>query len=668
MCGSWKQNTAIPADLLSIETLDLLDANVYINIQDILTDTSNEGTEALKKTKDLYKMCMDVDALDKEGIKPIWDYLKKIKGWPLLQQRRRLNCLHSSWQNIHQKVPDIFGDYVLFDIQSAANRHPDAPGMIHIFQPQTVLSSGISFEKQEDLDLINNYKEQIRNVALHFINQKGLSVMEDMEQEINDLVDFELRLAQIKIPLVENADIDQLLNDMPIEGFQMEYNSFGGNHPKAKINWLETIKYVFEPLGIKIKKTDVINPIHMDYLSKLPSVLRKTEPRTVVNYIIWHLIRRMMKYSDTRLTHIIHEFYAKTNLDEMPTIRRKTTCLGHTNLRKAISLEYLNRHFSTNTKTKAEELIDHLIKVAEETIGKISWLDEAGKKNTMEKVSAIKRFVGYPESYTAEAIDDYYKNFKLGSTYLQSMINLYRFQKQKDLSKLQRRSELSSWEDEPTEVGATYSTLTNDITVTAGFLQFPVLVEDVPSVLNYAALGSIVTHEISHSFDMRGCRIDKYGNLVDLWSPEMREIFYEKTKCFVDQFSKFVIQELSVEGRNVKINGKITLSENIADSTGLQIAYNAFKDYLKRTSGTKEVRLKRLESYSPQKLFFMHYAYIFCSNTRPGKAAYCLDPDCHATPEARVRGSIQNHEDFHQVFSCKPDTPMNPSKKCSVLR
>jgi endothelin-converting enzyme/putative endopeptidase len=213
------------------------------------------------------------------------------------------------------------------------------------------------------------------------------------------------------------------------------------------------------------------------------------------------------------------------------------------------------------------------------------------------------------------------------------------------------------WEESPDSVDAFYSNAMNDMTFPAGSLQQPLYDSASPDAQNYGHIGSVMGHELIHGFDDVGRQFDGKGKLTDWWTPEDAERFQEKTSCEEQQYSSFTV----VDG--IKVNGKLTLGENTADSGGLRLAYVAFL----ADAAKKRIELNRNEDpYTNLQQFFLAYAQNWCGSARPQQQRVQGETDEHSPRQFRVNGVMQNMPDFGNAFHCKVGQSMMPKNRCRV--
>lgn len=182
---------------------------------------------------------------------------------------------------------------------------------------------------------------------------------------------------------------------------------------------------------------------------------------------------------------------------------------------------------------------------------------------------------------------------------------------------------------------------------------------DRPLYMNYAAIGYVIGHEIIHGFDDLGRLYDKDGNLNDWWDPNTAEAFKEKKKCIIEQFGNY-----TDKSTNMTLNGVLGQGENIADTTGIKLAYRAYKAAVKKMM-IPDPTLPGLP-FTPEQLFWLTSAQTWCSNERIEVKKVLILTDNHALSQFRVLGTLSNSEDFARDFKCRLGSQMNPIGKCQV--
>jgi putative endopeptidase len=291
-------------------------------------------------------------------------------------------------------------------------------------------------------------------------------------------------------------------------------------------------------------------------------------------------------------------------------------------------------------------LVDNLESSFKDHIKNLDWMSEETKKKALAKLVAFKRKIGYPDKWkTYEGVviarNDFYGNVKSASKWQYNHI----------LSRLGRPVDRTEWGMTPPTVNASYSPINNDISFPAAILQFPFFDFDADDAVNYGGIGAVIGHEMTHGFDDSGRQYDADGTLRDWWTKDDASNFKERANKVRDQFFGFKVLD------SIKVNGQLTLGENLADLGGLAIAYDAFK---KTTQGKSKTKI---DGFTPDQRFFLSWAQIWRSNQLPESTAQRILTDPHAPDMYRVNGPLSNIDAWYQAFNIQPGDPLYKSKE-----
>jgi len=294
--------------------------------------------------------------------------------------------------------------------------------------------------------------------------------------------------------------------------------------------------------------------------------------------------------------------------------------------------------------------------------------DEIHRLKQQEKADAIVTLLGYPDWLVDPAeVDDYFKGIRPteATTHFENMLGVKYWASGKELHSLRETPERTIWLTQPAIVNAFYSPNHNSITFPAGILQSPFFAfgEGYPRYLNYGAIGVVIGHELTHGFDDQGRQYDGNGNALPWWSPDTVEAFTVQAQCFIDQYNNYTVDEIVdiVGADNAHVNGKNTQGENIADNGGVRESFRAYMKSIE-VQGTEQ-RLPGLTQYTPEQMFFVSFAQVWCERiTDQGLASQILT-DPHSPGKFRVFGPLSNSEDFVREWNC-PAGPMNRPEKC----
>jgi endothelin-converting enzyme/putative endopeptidase len=284
-------------------------------------------------------------------------------------------------------------------------------------------------------------------------------------------------------------------------------------------------------------------------------------------------------------------------------------------------------------------------------IQQLDWMSPQTKQQALIKLHAIRNKIGYPDVWR-----DYSSVKIVPNDFFGDDLRATQFESHRRLDKIGKPVDRGEWGMTPPTVNAYFNPPMNDINFPAGVLQPPLYDAKMDAAPNYGNTGSTIGHELTHGFDDEGRQYDSNGNLKDWWTKEDAEQFTKRADCVVNQYSQYVVVD------NIKLNGKLTEGENVADLGGTILAYIAWKD------ATKEMTLEERDGLSPDQRFFVGMAQWACANIRPEDLRANAINDPHSPEKYRVNGVVVNIPEFGQAFACKAGQPMvKPADKvCKV--
>jgi putative endopeptidase len=322
-------------------------------------------------------------------------------------------------------------------------------------------------------------------------------------------------------------------------------------------------------------------------------------------------------------------------MKEMKPLWRRTLAVVNGSLGEELGKLYVKKHFPPSAKKEMNKLIDNLFAAYRERLKKLDWMSTTTKKRALTKLSLMARKIGYPDKWKGYKglvvrSDDYFGNMMRSSAYEQ----------RRNMKKLKKPVDRSEWHMYPQTVNAYYNPGTNEIAFPAAILQPPYFGPELDAGINYGAIGGVIGHEITHGFDNDGSKYDGKGNLLKWWTPEDRKRFERKAKVLENQFNQY-------ELHGVKVNGKLTLGENIADLGGYAIAFDAYKRHLATT------KTQVVDGFTPEQRFFFGMAQDWKEITRPESLKTMMLTNEHSPHEFRVNGPASNLESFYEAFGVK---------------
>ncbi|XP_043935626.1 endothelin-converting enzyme 1-like isoform X2 [Protopterus annectens] len=301
---------------------------------------------------------------------------------------------------------------------------------------------------------------------------------------------------------------------------------------------------------------------------------------------------------------------------------------------------------------KAEEIVAEIKLALKTRIDELEWIDDRTRRDFKRKVSDIKVKLGYPEDImNSDQIDQEYADYNISEDeFFQNVVNSLKASRTQHFQLGMRDPSLQSkWKVGPESVTAYYSLQHHEIVVPAGLFQLPFFHTDAPRALNFGGIGVIMAHEILHAFYEY---VDTGNMCHDCETMPVRE----KIECMITQYNQYTLQ-------GVAVNGSLTLQENMADCGGLEIAFKAYENWLKKD---------RVETVLPQssltqhQLFFTSYAQVMCGSQNNITLPEFLMKSPHSPARYRVIGPLSNSKGFSHHFYCLEESMMNPLKKCHI--
>lgn len=312
-------------------------------------------------------------------------------------------------------------------------------------------------------------------------------------------------------------------------------------------------------------------------------------------------------------------------------------------LGEAIGKLYVEKYFPESSKQRMLDLVHNLQTALAERIDEASWMEQATKDQAKDKLSNFIIKIGYPDKwrdYSGLEIDpslSLYDNLTRVTAFLT-----------KDYidRKVNKPVDKSEWHMTPQTVNAYYNPTTNEICFPAAILQAPFFDPEADDAVNYGAIGCVIGHEMSHGFDDQGCQFDKNGNQNNWWTAADKANYDKRTKVLEEYFSNYEVQP------GKKINGKLTLGENIGDNGGLNIAFRAMSNLMK----TK--KLPVIDGFTPEQRFFLAWGRVWAANTSDEMTDYLLKVDPHSPNQARVNGALPHIDAWYDAFNVKKSDKM----------
>jgi putative endopeptidase len=370
------------------------------------------------------------------------------------------------------------------------------------------------------------------------------------------------------------------------------------------------------------------------------------------SYLRFHVVDGAASYLSDALVDEQFNFYNRTlsGQKEMKAPWKRVLEQVEGAAGEAMGQVYVQVAFPPESRDRMQKLVDNLHAALKVRIENLAWMTPTTKAKALEKWSAFTSKIGYPSKWRdwtglETSRDSYYGN----------MIAATAFNYRYDLAKIGKPTDKTEWGLTPQTVNASYNPLNNDITFPAAILQPPFFDPNVDDAVNYGAIGAVIGHELTHGYDDQGSRFGPSGNLEQWWTPEDAKRFKSLNGALVKQYDGYTMM-------GEKVNGNLTLGENIADLGGLNIAYDA----LQRAS--KDAADPKVNGLARDQRFFLAFASVWRYQIRPEALKVRLASDPHSPGRVRANGTPTNVPAYATAFGCKAgDAMVNADAKRVVI-
>ncbi len=363
------------------------------------------------------------------------------------------------------------------------------------------------------------------------------------------------------------------------------------------------------------------------------------------NYLRFKLLDDASPYLSEAFVNESFDFYGKTlqgRKEQRPRWKRVLNMI-ETSVGEAMGQRYVEVAFPASSKAQMEQLVDNLRAALKTRIENLSWMTDATKKKAMEKWAAFNTKIGYPDKWRdwtglTTSRDSLYGNFAAAKAFN------YRW----TLDKIGQPVDKNEWGMTPQTINAYYNPQHNEIVFPAAILQPPFFDPQADDALNYGAIGMVIGHELIHGYDDQGSRFGPSGNFEQWWTKEDAASFEKLTGKLVEQYNGYT----AAPGLTEKVNGNLTLGENIADLGGLSVAYDAFQ---MAVAGKPD---PMIDDLTRDQRFFLGFAAAWREKYTPELTKLIVASDPHAPGGVRANGTPTNMDAFAKAFGCKEGDPM----------
>lgn len=624
--GGWQKKHPLPAAYSRFGSFDQLaeDNNKRINtiLGELQKKTYKKGTME-QKLSDFYKLAMDADRRNKEGIKPVKPLLDEMEAAKTKKDLEQLQLKYAA-----QGYGVACGTYFAADEKNVTmNILNVSQGGLTLGQKDYYLNNDAATVAIRD-----EYKKHIaRLFSLYGFDEAQAQAKADI------IFKTETALALISKSMTELRDPQANYNKMTLKEFK-------ANYPNINLEGMANAE------GVKseyIQTMVVGQPSFLEGYDKLLAAATADDLRALME---WDVIMSSSSYLTDAIREANFNFFGKTmsgRKEDYPLWKRATNQV-EAQMGEALGKMYVARYFPESSKKKMEDLVRNLQIALGQRIDAQTWMSDTTKAEAHKKLDKFYVKIGYPNKWR-----DYSKlNIDPAKSFYENVMACRQFAHENHIAERAGKPvDRDEWFMTPQTVNAYYNPTTNEICFPAGILQYPFFDPKADEAFNYGAIGVVIGHEMTHGFDDQGRQYDANGNMNDWWTANDAKGFNERADMYADFFSNINVLP------DLKANGRFTLGENLADHGGLQVSFLAYKN------ATAKKPLKTKDGFTADQRFFLAYAGVWGQNITEQEIRNRVKRDPHALGKWRVNGALPHVDAWYEAFNVKEGDKLFIPKK-----
>jgi len=625
--GVWLDKYEIPADQSVHGSFYLLRDASEEAVKEILEDAQASPKAGVsQQIGDMYGSFLDEEVVNALGATPIAADLERIKNSNLNDLCELLG------QFSREGIGGLFGMYV--------NNDPGNPEryLVNMFQGGLGLPDESYYRDEKYAEFRDAYVPFVSKMLQH----AGLA-SEQAHTDASAIMAFETELAKHHWDVVQTRDAEKTYNLFDYKGLKALAPTFNWDL------WQQGSQISADTLFESVVATP-------SFFEGISSVFNQENLANAKLWTAWQVINSMAPYLSKEFVQTRFDFYG-TKLTGQPEMRarwKRGVQLVEGSLGEAVGEIYVAKHFPPAAKARMDELVKWLIEAYRVSIENLSWMTAETKAKALVKLSKFIPKIGYPnkwKDYSALTIkrEDLIGNVRRSNAW----------ETDKEAAKIGAPLNREEWFMTPQTVNAYYNPGFNEIVFPAAILQPPFYSLESDDAVNFGGIGGVIGHEIGHGFDDQGSKYDGDGALISWWTDADRDAFENLTKALIAQYNELTPTGLSQE---YKVNGELTIGENIGDLGGIMIAWKA---YLLSLEGAEP---PVIDGRSAAERFLLSWGQIWRGKSREAIAIQRLATDPHSPSEFRCNQIAKNFDVFHETFDTAPGDEMwlAPAERVSI--
>ncbi|WP_292041393.1 M13 family metallopeptidase [Massilia sp. UBA6681] len=613
--GEWMARTEIPADRGSWGSMAVLAEDTNARIVKLIEDTaaSKSATPEARKVADFYTAYMNEAAIESAGLAALKPRLDRIEA---MEDRAALSR--------------VLGEFLRADVDPLNATNFNTPNLFGVWFNQGLtdpsrnvpylLQGGIGLpDRAYYLDNSPKMAELRTKYQQYIAAMLKLAGYDRADERAANIFALESRLAESHASREESADIQKANNTWTMKDFAAK---------APGMDWNAFMK------GARLAGQDRFIAYHPGALKGAAEQVAATDLGTWKDYLAFHSLNQFASTLPKAYSDLRFEFYGKGLTGSPQQSPRWKRALAATNgaMDEAVGKMYVAKYFPAEDKARILKMVADIKTAFERRIDKLDWMAPSTRTQAKEKVRTMYVGVGYPDAWKS------YEGLKVSpNDALGNVLRAQEFHYTQQLAKLKQKPRKTEWAMPPQLVNAVNLPLQNALNFPAAILQPPFYDSKASDAHNYGAIGSVIGHEISHSFDDMGAQFDAQGRLRDWWTEEDLAHFKKASQKLVEQYNAYKPFD------DLAINGQLTLSENLSDLAGLAAAYDAFKASPSgKAAGTEADRA-----------FFTGFAQSWRTKMREASLRRNVLTDGHSPGQYRTY-TVRNLDAWYKAFDVQP--------------
>jgi putative endopeptidase len=615
--GTWEKNTEMRPDrAFESPASDIYDQHEK-KLQDLILDAAKAQDANSRRIADLYHSYMDEARIETAGLKPLESHLKVISGIGdkrqlarALGETLRADVDALNMTNFH--TDNLFGLWVAPGFEDSDHYHA------YLIQGGIVLP-----DREYYLSDSESMREIRTKYEQHVATILKLAGFDNSDKRAARILALEHAIAQMHWSLADDNDVHKANNIWKPADFASkapgldwtEYFRAAGLDKQASF-------YVWQPSAF----------------SGESALVASTPLEDWKDWLAFHMIEETASVLTKAFAQEEFSFWGKTLNGvsvQQPRWKRGVAVVdGH--LPSELGRLYVQRHFPPEVKAQVQEMVSNLIAVYRQRLQGIPWMAPATKAQAIAKLDSLYVGIGYPDKWEEE-------NYEIKPDDIVGNLRRSREAKyQRERALIGATVDRKHWCMAPQTINAVNLPLQNSLNFPAAILQIPSFDAHAPAAANYGAIGAVIGHEISHTFDSEGSAFDAKGRLRNWWTKDDFAHFNGVTDRLVKQYDAYK------PFPDLALNGKQTLAENIADDAGLAAAYDAYKASLKGQDAPEQ------DGFNGDQQFYIAFAQSWAAKMRPSSLRNEILTDTHSPDHWRVF-EVRNQNEWYKAFDVKPD-------------